>query len=99
MWQRRGTTAQWAAANPVLNQGEIGFEYDNTDPEILVGMKTGDGVNNWLSLAYTVVGTTDPTGIVIGNVLVWDGAKFVPGAGGGGGSGGSSDPRDFWLWG
>jgi hypothetical protein len=92
MWQRRGTTAQWTTANPILNQGEIGFEYDNADPTILVGMKTGDGITAWLSLLYTAVGRSDPTGIADGDVMVWDAATstFLPGAGGGGGGGGIS---------
>jgi hypothetical protein len=39
MQQRRGTAADWAAANPVLMDGEIGFE---TDTHMI---RVGDGVN------------------------------------------------------
>ena len=41
---RRGTAAQWAAANPVLLMGELGLE---TDTKV---QKTGDGVTAWVSL-------------------------------------------------
>ncbi|MCK9591885.1 MAG: hypothetical protein M0Q91_07745 [Methanoregula sp.] len=42
---RRGTTAAWAAANPVLAVGEPGID---TDLKII---KFGDGTTAWLSLA------------------------------------------------
>lgn len=45
MQQRRGTAAQWAAANPILADGEIGYEEDTHV------FKMGDGVTHWLSLA------------------------------------------------
>lgn len=43
---RRGTSAQWAAANPVMRLGEIGYE---TDTHLL---KAGDGVNAYNDLPY-----------------------------------------------
>lgn len=43
---RRGTAAQWTAANPILAAGEIGLELD-TDKR-----KIGDGVNVWGDLPY-----------------------------------------------
>lgn len=43
---RRGTSTQWSTANPVLSQGEIGYE---TDTEL---MKIGDGVTTWNLLPY-----------------------------------------------
>lgn len=46
MLQRRGTTAQWTAANPVLGAGEIGFDTTTGD------FKIGDGSNRWLDLDY-----------------------------------------------
>ena len=46
MQQRRGTAAQWTAANPILAAGEMGFE-SNTGK-----FKMGDGVNSWTSLYY-----------------------------------------------
>ena len=48
MQQRRGTAAQWTAANPILAAGEIGFESGTNK------FKIGDGVNHWLSLPYFV---------------------------------------------
>ena len=46
MQQRRGTAAQWTAANPTLAAGEIGFETDTNQ------FKIGDGVNVWADLSY-----------------------------------------------
>lgn len=43
---RRGTLAQWGLVNPVLSQGEPGFEYDTGK------IKVGDGVNTWANLPY-----------------------------------------------
>lgn len=43
---RRGTAAQWTAANPILAEGEVGLETDTRY------FKLGDGVTNWNSLAY-----------------------------------------------
>jgi hypothetical protein len=46
MQQRRGTAAQWTAANPILAAGEIGFETDT------VKFKVGNGSSAWASLKY-----------------------------------------------
>ncbi len=46
MQQRRGTAAQWTAANPILAAGEIGFETDTNQ------FKIGDGTNQWADLSY-----------------------------------------------
>ena len=46
MQQRRGTEAQWTAANPTLAAGEIGFETDTSK------FKIGTGSNAWNTLAY-----------------------------------------------
>lgn len=43
---RRGTQAAWTAANPILAQGEMGYEIDNH------GIKVGDGSTAWNSLSY-----------------------------------------------
>jgi hypothetical protein len=44
MFQRRGTAAQWQAANTILGVGEIGFAYDTNV------IKAGNGVTPWNSL-------------------------------------------------
>ncbi|UYL87406.1 minor tail protein [Arthrobacter phage Pureglobe5] len=44
--QRGGTAAQWAAANPVLAEREIGLEADT------LKLKWGDGTTAWNSLPY-----------------------------------------------
>ncbi len=43
---RRGTAAEWIAANPVLASGELGFETDT------LKLKCGDGLTSWSLLAY-----------------------------------------------
>lgn len=44
--QRAATAAQWTTKNPVLLQGEYGFESDTKK------QKVGDGVTAWNSLSY-----------------------------------------------
>ena len=46
MQQRRGTAAQWTAANPTLAAGEIGFETDTNK------FKMGNGSSTWTALTY-----------------------------------------------
>lgn len=46
---RRGTSAQWASANPVLATGELGVDTD-TDR-----IKLGDGATAWSALPYASV--------------------------------------------
>ena len=46
MQQRRGTAAQWTAANPTLAAGEIGFETDTSK------FKIGNGSSAWTALTY-----------------------------------------------
>jgi len=46
MQQRRGTAAQWTAANPILAAGEIGFETDTNK------FKMGNGSSTWTALTY-----------------------------------------------
>jgi hypothetical protein len=55
---RRDTAANWTSANPILAQGEMGFE-TNT-----LKFKIGDGSTDWLTLPYGpgITGPTGPTG-------------------------------------
>lgn len=53
---RRDTAANWASTNPVLGQGEPGFETDTG------GFKIGDGTTNWNSLAHA----SPPLGMTVG---------------------------------
>ena len=48
---RTGTAAEWTAANPVLEKGELGFE-SNT-----LQMKFGDGNTHWNDLLYAGEGS------------------------------------------
>lgn len=43
---RRGTAAQWTAANPVLAMGEPGVEVDTGT------LKIGDGATAWVDLPF-----------------------------------------------
>lgn len=46
MQQRRDTTANWAASNPILRVGEMGYDTD------VDRFKIGDGITAWLSLPF-----------------------------------------------
>ena len=56
---RRDTAANWNTSNPILAQGETGFETDTR------AMKLGDGVTKWRDLKYAVTGDLKVTGSVI----------------------------------
>ena len=43
---KRGTAQRWMEVDPILKQGEPGFEYDTGK------LKIGDGVTAWSSLKY-----------------------------------------------
>ena len=45
---RRDTAANWAGADPILAQGELGLETD-TDK-----LKVGDGITPWVTLGYLI---------------------------------------------
>src|SRR5947207_11560385 len=62
MQQRRGTAADWAAANPVLADGEIGFVTDTGE------FKLGNGSTAWNALPAPYI----PKGLAdaIGDLLV-----------------------------
>ena len=47
---RRGTASQWTAANPILSEGEFGYESDTTK------FKVGSGTASWTELAYALGG-------------------------------------------
>ena len=47
---RRGTAQRWIEVNPILDQGEPGFEYDTNK------LKIGDGISAWNDLPYIAVG-------------------------------------------
>jgi len=67
---RRDLAANFTAANPILAQGEIGFETDANQ------FKIGDGVTAWNALAYTLAaGGETNTGSNVGTdgVGVFDG--------------------------
>lgn len=52
--QRRDTSANWSANNPVLLNGEFGIETDTKR------FKFGDGATAWNSLGYAVNGFNNP---------------------------------------
>ena len=60
---RRDTAANWASANPVLAQGEIGVDTTNNK------IRLGDGSTAWNSLsAYPVLSSTEQAAIVAGKL-------------------------------
>ena len=81
---RRDTDANWTSINPMLAQGEVG--YDITADKI----KIGDGINYWTGLTYSqgadgANGTSGTSGINGTNgVSGTSGTSGVDGTGGGG---------------
>jgi hypothetical protein len=55
---RRGTAAQWTAANPTLGAGEFGYITSGTGAP---GYKLGDGNTPWNTLGYAASGAFSPT--------------------------------------
>lgn len=55
---RRDLSTVWALVNPVLADGEVGFERDTKK------FKFGDGINAWNSLGYTEAQDGSTTGRV-----------------------------------
>lgn len=53
---RRGTAAEWTTANPILADGETGYETDTGN------VKYGNGVDAWADLPYGVLGNKDAGG-------------------------------------
>lgn len=52
---RRGTAAQWTSTNPILADGELGFETDTKKG------KLGNGVTAWTGLTYSFTGNVPDT--------------------------------------
>ena len=53
---RRGTSTEWLYSNPILLDGEIGYESDTNK------FKVGDGVNDWVNRPYGQSGPAGPEG-------------------------------------
>jgi hypothetical protein len=71
---RRGTAAQWTAANTTLASGEVGVEVDTSK------FKIGNGTSTWVALIYAnsiggvIDGLTDVYAVnpADGSVLVYN---------------------------
>ena len=59
---KRGYADRWIEVNPVLRQGEPGFEIDTGK------LKIGNGIDTWVNLSY--IGENNDGGIV--NVETWE---------------------------
>lgn len=86
MLQRRGTSAEWTAANPILGEGELGL--NKTTGEVRIG----DGASTWSALPtskiflpratldtlYSPVGAVPATIVdAAGDILVGSGADTI----------------------
>lgn len=60
---RRGTAAQWTAANPVLAAGEVGLETDT------LRTKFGNGSQTWSNLSYSVADASGTSSVDWTSVL------------------------------
>ena len=68
MRPRSGTATQWATANPILAEREIGYEVpDDGIGTGVVKMKMGDGVTAWSDLPYAINKESDRKFIFIGD--------------------------------
>jgi hypothetical protein len=72
---RRGTAAQWTAANPILGQGELAMEIDT------LKFKIGDGTTTWTSLSYFTQGVAGPTGPAGAAGATWYQGATIPSSG------------------
>ena len=63
---RRGTEAEWFAADTVLGEAEIGYEIDTKK------IKVGNGITSWNSLSYVNVVPSDLVNTLNDYVLVGD---------------------------
>jgi Major tropism determinant N-terminal domain len=68
---RRDTTANWLAVDPVLAQGEIGYDLSTNQ------IKVGNGTTKWSGLSYVTGGSkvyvqsTAPSNPSSGDIWVW----------------------------
>ena len=62
MQHRKDTTANWAAANPILLDGEIAFEVQKSGE---IRVKVGDGLTAWNKLPYVPFASDGESPIVI----------------------------------
>lgn len=54
---RRGSALEWTEENPILLEGEVGYETDART------FKVGDGITDWVNLPYAIaVGPVGPVG-------------------------------------
>ncbi len=73
---RRGTAAQWTAANPTLADGEIGIVSD----AVPVQFKFGDGVTAWNSLGFVASGAMDVAASTLDDLVDGDTYKRIAAA-------------------
>ena len=93
---RRGTASQWTAANPILSEGEFGYESDTTK------FKVGNGTASWTELAYALGGDVLTTATASATYLRQDtaSATYLPiSASATLGGGGEGDFSSFLLMG
>lgn len=72
---RRDSAANWTTNNPILREGEVGYETDDLGTATPL-YKVGDGVTDWVTLPYITAGgagdVVGPASSVAGNVAVFD---------------------------
>lgn len=71
---RRDSAANWTSANPILLEGEVGYETDTGS------MKVGDGASDWATLAYWT-GSGASGDMVLASVQTVTGKKTFGSAG------------------
>ena len=71
---RRGTAQDWADCNPVLADGELGYEVDSNR------LKVGNGAARWLALQYlgssnSGLDDIDLSAVADGSIIYWSSAE------------------------
>ena len=60
---RRDTAATWTSVNPILLDGEVGYEKDTKK------MKIGDGTTAWIDLTYVNNASGGTSTIIVGGIF------------------------------
>lgn len=71
---KRGTTTEWASANPILSMGEGGFDTD------LKRLKIGDGITPWASLGWSVMAPAEVESVLSAASTIATGVDATDGA-------------------
>lgn len=90
---RRGTASEWTSANPILAEGEFGYETDTTK------FKIGSGTASWSVLDYASAGLDPATASATYLSIAVASATYLPISASATLGGGEGDFTSFLLMG